>query len=97
MTQFTKENIIVDGNMIYFAKDGYATPWADRKFVARFKYNGGGITKARFLKTLKKNYTAEQYLNRIAAGEAPLGILMNDGLLEFDSAKLKFILEGKVL
>jgi hypothetical protein len=97
MTQFTKENIIIDGAMVYYGEHGYSTPWVDRKFVARFKYSGGGITKAKFLKTLKKNYTVEDYMSKMAAGAAPLKVLMDDGLLVFDNANKKFILEGKVL
>lgn len=100
MTAFTKENLIVTGEYIHYHPhaDNF---WEDRKFVARFKHRGP-VTKAKFIKTLIKNYSVEDYFARLggaynAQGEAPLQILMNDGILVFDSEARKFVLEGKVL
>ena len=88
-TKFVKENFTFDG--MYLKYDG--------RFVARFKHRGP-VTKAKFLKTLIKNYEVEQYFARLP-NEAPLQILMNDGILVFhygeNGARNYFTLEGKVL
>ena len=100
MTAFTKENLIVTGDYIHYHPhaDNF---WEGRTFVARFKHRGP-VTKAKFIKTLIKHYSAEEYFSRLGGaynphGEAPLQILMNDGILVFDSEARKFVLEGKVL
>ena len=100
MTAFTKQNLVTSGDYVFFQPhaDNY---WEDRKFVARFKHRGP-VTKAKFIRALIKHYTVESYFARLggaynAQGEAPLQILMNDGILVFDSEARKFILEGKVL
>jgi hypothetical protein len=94
MTKFTKENILSDGMYVYFAAEGINTPWDKRKFIARFKHRGP-VTKGKFLKTLIKHYTVEDYLTKLDAGRAPLQILEDDGHLIFDGKF--FFLEGKVL
>ena len=96
MTQFTKETILSDGMYVYYAANGIMTPWKDRKSIARFKHKGP-ITKAKFLKTLIKNYTVEEYFARTDKGEAPTEVFKNDGLLTFNHETMKFTLEGKVL
>jgi hypothetical protein len=100
MTAFTKQNLVISGDYVFFQPhaDNY---WEDRKFVARFKHRGP-VTKAKFIKTLINRYSVEEYFNRLAGaynaqGEAPLQILMNDGILVFDNENRKFILDGKVL
>jgi len=47
------------------------------KFVARFKRGG----KATFLTFLVKNFTVEEYFDRLEAGETPLKILESKGYL----------------
>ena len=94
MTKFEKANFEYHGGYIH-----YNTPEGERKFVARFKHRGP-VTKAKFLKTLIKHYTVEEYFNRLGGaynpnGEASLQILMNDGHLIFDGKF--FFLEGKIL
>ena len=49
------------------------------KFVARFKYARGG--KGTFITFLCKNFTVEEYFNRLAGGEAPLTIVESKGYL----------------
>ena len=100
MTAFTKQNLVVSGDYVFYQPhtDSY---WEDRKFVARFKHRGP-VTKAKFIKTLIKNYTVEGYFARLGGaynpkGEAPLQILMNDEILMFDDVARKFVLDGKVL
>jgi hypothetical protein len=99
MTAFTKQNLVISGDYVFFQPEA---DWrADRKFVARFKHRGP-VTKAKFIKALMKHYTVESYFARLAGaynaqGEAPLQILMNDGILVFDNENRKFILDGKVL
>ena len=89
MTNFTKTNLISSGDSVFY--NGGDTP----KFVARFKHRGP-VTKAKFLKTLRKHYTVESYFAKMTAGVPPLRVLMNDGLLVFGDNG-KFILDGKVI
>jgi hypothetical protein len=96
MTAFVKSNFEYHGGYLHY------NTGAERKFVARFKYRSGPVTKAKFQAALIKHYTVEAYFNRLAGaynaqGEAPLQILMNDNILIFDSENRKFILDGKVL
>jgi hypothetical protein len=92
MTKFVKTNFEYHGGYLH-----YTTEAGERKFVARFKHRGP-VTKAKFLKTLIKHYSVEEYFSRL--GEAPLQILMNDGILVFDKDDLGrgfFVLDGKVI
>ena len=89
MTNFTKTNLISSGESVFY--NGGDAP----KFVARFKHRGP-VTKAKFLKTLRKHYTVESYFAKMTAGVPPLRVLMNDGLLVFGDNG-KFILDGKVI
>lgn len=103
MTAFTKENLVSTGEYVHYHPhaDNF---WEGRKFVARFKHRGP-VTKAKFIKTLIKHYTVEEYFSRLggaynAQGEAPLQILMNDEILVFERDDLGrgyFILDGKEL
>lgn len=103
MTAFTKENLIITGDYIHYHP--YADNfWEGRKFVARFKHRGP-VTKAKFRSMLIKHYSVEEYFARLggaynAQGEAPLQILMNDGILVFEQDELgrgRFVLDVKVL
>jgi hypothetical protein len=105
MTAFTKENLVVTGEYIHYQPHADSF-WEDRKFVARFKYRGSPVTKAKFIKMLIKHYTVEDYFARLGGvynpkGEAPLQMLMNDGLLIFHygekGARSYFVLDGKVI
>lgn len=89
MTNFTKTNLISSGDSVFYASD--SAP----KFVARFKHRGP-VTKAKFLKTLRKHYTVESYFAKMTAGVPPLRVLMNDGILVHGDNG-KFILDGKVI
>jgi hypothetical protein len=92
MTNFTKTNLISSGDSVFYrAPNDESAP----KFVARFKHRGP-VTKAKFLKTLRKHYTVESYFAKMTAGVPPLRVLMNDGLLVFGDNG-KFILDGKVI
>ena len=100
MTAFTKETLSYHGGYLHYQPhaDNY---YEGRKFVARFKHRGP-VTKAKFQAALIKHYTVEEYFARLGGaynpkGEAPLQILMNDGILVYDSEARKFILDGKVL
>lgn len=62
--------------------------------VAQFKSSRAPVTKAKFMKVLVKNYTVEDYLNKLQTA-APLRILMNDGLLVHTDGKI--ILDGTVI
>ena len=95
MTAFTKQNLVISGDYVFYQPhaDNY---WEDRKFVARFKHRGP-VTKAKFLKALIKHYSVEGYFSKMEnLKEAPLRIMMNDGILVFGDDG-KFILDGKVL
>ena len=66
-TQFTKENLIKDGDYLVFGED--------RKFVARFKYSGAPVTLAKFRKELIANHTPASYFESRDNGKSPFGIL----------------------
>ena len=73
----------------------------ERKFVARFK-RANPITKAKFQAALIKYYTPDDYFARLggpynADGEAPLQILMNDGIILRDIKTRKFYIDGKAV
>jgi len=96
MTAFAKTNFEYHGGYLHY------NTGTERKFVARFKYRSGPVTKAKFQAALIKHYSVEEYFARLGGaynprGEAPLQILMNDNILVFDSEARKFTLEGKVL
>ena len=46
-------------------------------FIARFKYAGSPITKAKFLKELVNSFTVEQYVEACKT-ESPLTVLMEN-------------------
>jgi len=73
---------------------GYLTYGPERKFVARFKHRGP-VTKAKFVSVLVKYYETEAYFARLK-DRAPLQILEDDGILTYDLAAWKAILDGKV-
>jgi hypothetical protein len=70
MTAFTKENIIDNGEYVFYKE---AKP---ENFIARFKHRGP-FTKAKFLRELMKNHTVEGYFDEMKAGKAPLKILQD--------------------
>ena len=98
MTAFAKTNFEYHGGYLHY------NTGTERKFVARFKHRGP-VTKAKFQSMLIKHYSVEEYFSRLggaynAQGEAPMQILMNDGILVFDKDDLGrgfFTLDGKVL
>ncbi len=98
MTAFAKTNFEYHGGYLHY------NTGTERKFVARFKHRGP-VTKAKFQSMLIKHYSVEEYFSRLggaynAQGEAPMQILMNDGILVFDRDDLGrgfFTLDGKVL
>jgi hypothetical protein len=77
MTKFTKENLITEGKYLSYMPNGYDTPYKDRKFVARFRTAGVGS----FATCLRKNFTVEEYFDRMDAGESPLPIAESKGYL----------------
>lgn len=94
MTAFAKTNFEYHGGYLHY------NTGTERKFVARFKHRGP-VTKAKFLKSLMKNYTVESYFAKLESGLAPLQVLKSDGHLTFhygeNGARNYFILDGKVL
>jgi hypothetical protein len=77
MTAFTKENLIIEGKYLTYMPQGYNTPRADRKFVARFKVAGVGS----FATCLRKHFTVEEYFGRLDTGESPLPIAESKGYM----------------
>jgi len=70
---------------------GYLTYGLDHKFVARFKHRGP-VGKADFVRLLCKYYTVESYFDRVRGySRAPMQILMDDGLVKFDSENRRFL------
>ncbi len=72
---FTKENLITEGKYLTYMPPGYNTPYAERKFVARFRTAGIGS----FATCLRKYFTVEEYFARLDAGESPLPIAESKG------------------
>ena len=71
MTQFTKENLVIGSEFVQ-----YRDAEGKIHFVARCKYGRG---KGSFITFLKKNFTVEEYFDRLNAGEYPLPILESKG------------------
>lgn len=75
MTAFTKQNLVRSGDSIIFIDADGA-----RQFLARFKYAArSSIGPA--MTFLRKNFTADEYLNRKIKGESPLEILESKGFV----------------
>lgn len=80
MTKFAKETLHNDGGYLMYHPNGVGkTEWADRKFVARFKYAKDGAGS--FKTFLIKNFTVEEYFAAYDAGVAPLKIVEAKGYL----------------
>lgn len=79
MTKFTKDQFINDAGYVSYCMDPMPCAWDRRKFVARFKYARGGA--ASFITFLIKNFTVEEYFDRMEAGETPLAIAESKGYL----------------
>ena len=80
--QFTKETLINRGGYVMWAKDGkWETPYADWKFVARFRGGRGGGGVRSFMTHVIKNWTVEDYFAAMDAGQAPLEIVKTTGYL----------------
>lgn len=92
MTVFAKENFNYHGGYLT-----YTMPSGSQEFIARFKHRGP-VTKAKFVKSITKNYSVEQYLYQLVVNrKAPLQILKDDGYLVYDAAASVFYLDGKAL
>ena len=62
-------------------------------FIARFKYKGSPITKAKFLTELIKSFTVEEYAearSKDCLESAPLNILKNKNPTWYENIMLKF-------
>jgi hypothetical protein len=68
MNKFTKDNLKKDGQYLVFGDE--------RRFVARFKYNGP-FTMSKFRKELIASHTPDSYFYALDRGIAPLNILRN--------------------
>jgi hypothetical protein len=78
-TPFTKENLIKDGEYLYYVPPGCG-PYSDAsKFVARFKYGRGGM--GTFATFLRKNFTVEEFFAEMDKGTGPLAILEAKGYI----------------
>ena len=83
MTKFDKDQFNYYGGYLTYGQ------YPERpRFIARFKYSGRD--KAGFMSFLIRNFTVEEYLGRIEAGETPVGILESKGYV---SATIKKILK----
>lgn len=92
MTRFAKDNFNYHGGYLT-----YTMPTGKQEFVARFKHRGP-VTKAKFIKSITRNYTVEQYFHKLNVEKrAPLQILKDDHHLYFDAIAKVFVLDGKVL
>ena len=74
MTAFTKTNLEFDGMYLMYVAEGSDA----RNFVARFKRG----QSASFITFLIKNFTVEEYFERLNNRESPLPILQSKGYLQ---------------
>ena len=84
MTKFVKERFRKDGAYLMYRLDESSSYYEPSekyhgKFVARFKYQRSAA--GTFQTFLIKNFTVEEYFDRMAAGEAPLTILESKGYI----------------
>lgn len=66
------------------------------RFIARFKYNTGPVTKAAFIKQLVKSMTPAEYFAELAAGKAPLTILIDNDPAWYEKKKNEFLTRNGV-
>jgi len=75
LCRFTKENLVKQSG-------GYVSfypPQGKPIFIARFKYLKRNIGP--FMTFLRKNFTIEEYMQRMDAGETPLDIVKSKGYI----------------
>ena len=73
-------------------KEGQYLLWgSERKFVARFKYNRGPFTLAKFRKELCANHCPEKYFAQMDAGKAPLDILRDFNPAWYERCKMEWM------
>lgn len=77
MTKFVKDQFNKRGEYVEYYLDPMPCAWERRKFVARFKYARGA--KASFVTFLTKNFTVEEYFERMDKGESPMEIAESKG------------------
>jgi len=75
MSTFKKENFNFSGGYLTYQAD----PKKPGEFVARFKYNRGPVSMAKFRNFLIKNFTVEEYFKAEKA-TSPLQAVMDKGL-----------------
>lgn len=93
MTNFTKENFTFDGMYLMYEGDQgeltkyYTEPChptrlgtAKSAFIARFKY--GNKPWKTWINFMVKNFTVEEYLEGLANGATPVGLMQGKGFLE---------------
>lgn len=75
------------------SRDMYVTYGSgpNARFIARFKYNKGPVTKAKFIKQLVKAMSPTQYFAEMEAGKAPLTILIDNDPAWYEAEKKKFL------
>lgn len=86
MTNFTKNNIIVDGGAGEVWVN-YASEDNKRVFVARFKHGAPKANANHFVKFLIGNITVEEYFAAYKSGKAPLEILEDKGYVGYNMVK----------
>lgn len=84
MNKFDKAQFSYSGGYLTYGPD-----YANKKFVARFKYKGA-VTKGAFLKQLVKNHTVEEYFAKLDQNIAPLTILRDADPVWYDTCLAKF-------
>ena len=90
-TPFTKESIHKSGQYLFTNSDVFPD-----RFIARFKYTGGPITKSAFIKELIKNHTMEEYFGILehedySKRRAPLQILSDKNPAWRNELKTKWL------
>lgn len=79
-TPFTKQNLISDAGHVVYSPSG-RTYAEDNEFVARFKGSIPRKSMKPFMTFLRRNFTVEEYLDRLHTGETPMQIARSKGFI----------------
>jgi len=75
VTNFTKENLVKDGDSLFYIDESW-----NRQFVARFKY-AAKSSIGPFATLLRKNFTVEEFFAQREAGKTPQEIAESKGFV----------------
>ena len=78
MTLFVKDQFEYHGGYLNYRIDPTSWSFIDQRFIARCKY-ASTSSRGSWVTFLIKNFTVEEYLDRLAAGESTLSVMESKG------------------